>query len=991
MKLRYLMAITIVCGLTSLISQAQTLDHKASFQLRAYMWQDAPVIDTQGNMYFTGSTTHWGPPVLDLDPGSGVYSIDSTGPNDFYAMSWDSLGSIRWVRTFGSPGSEITAEVLRHFGDTEGNTYLVGRFSDTLLIDGFTLIAHGSVLDLTSSVFLIKLNNAGNVIWANQYGTSDISFPGNSCLSADGESIYLTYRPNYTSANATNIVIARIDTSGNLIWSKTLVGTAGNFDTQVQGITTDNLGNLIFSGYALPAIDYDGGPSTFSINPGSNAAYFCKWSQDGDLIWVKTIRSSDNMLPYPTFLNIHTDSENALYFLGLASGITDINPGAAIQNVGTAGFFTSFIIKLNSSGIFLWGREFDSVPPTAPTFSLLIDGNNNVLIGGQTNVGADLDPGVGIQTGINGYYILKLNTEGDFMWAKQCEGSANSFPSVGGLSIDPQKRYIYSITRFNGQVNPISGLTFDAAPDNASVLVSKWEDAMCSDFGVRVDSVNVITCLDPASGRAWARTIGGEAPFSYTWSGGTTLNDSTAIFTEGGFYTVTAGDSRGCNRSSTVLVAAPDTSINVPDLKVMVANNVWALRPAQQFETYVDLVNKSCEPVSGTVYLVHDYISIFESATPAPDNIHGDTLIWNFMDLTLDNSPFHVVIKFVADSTLADSLFASGQEFCMLAYVTPSEDFNSSDNSMFRCNSLVNSYDPNDIQVFPSGECGPGYVHRDEVLTYTIRFQNTGSTEAINIQILDTIPSALDISTLRLIGQSHIGLVTEIHSGNKVNFRFDNIHLPDSSSNEIDSRGYLHYEIRAYSSIASGTIVNNRAAIYFDFNDPVITNTASITLVDDVPALDRTVSQTGNVLSANGNGYSYQWIDCGNGNSEIEGAVLQHFNVTQTGQYAVIVSFNGCSDFSDCIPVVILNTDKIDMVDFSIYPNPSTGSFFLSSATLIKAHGIDVFDVSGRLVESFSNITNGQAYTPNISSGMYFIRIVDVQGNAIKTMPWAKN
>jgi hypothetical protein len=99
---------------------------------------------------------------------------------------------------------------------------------------------------------------------------------------------------------------------------------------------------------------------------------------------------------------------------------------------------------------------------------------------------------------------------------------------------------------------------------------------------------------------------------------------------------------------------------------------------------------------------------------------------------------------------------------------------------------------------------------------------------------------------------------------------------------------------------------------------------------------------------------------------------------------------NGRQEVVSISPGVLGLNDQPE-TDFIIYPNPSTGALFLSSSTFTNAVGIHIFDVSGRLLESYSNTTIGQAIYPNLSAGVYLIRIVDSNGKPLKTTPWVKN
>ena len=142
------------------------------------------------------------------------------------------------------------------------------------------------------------------------------------------------------------------------------------------------------------------------------------------------------------------------------------------------------------------------------------------------------------------------------------------------------------------------------------------------------------------------------------------------------------------------------------------------------------------------------------------------------------------------------------------------------------------SYDPNDKQVSPVGEGTERKVPNTEPLQYTIRFQNTGNDVAYDIRILDTIDRSLDISTFKLLYSSHPVLVNI--KDYVVEFRFNSIFLPDSTTDEMKSHGQVLYEIKPKKGLENNTIVRNTAHIIFDYNPAVVTNTTSSLLVKKI-------------------------------------------------------------------------------------------------------------------------------------------------------------
>lgn len=169
-----------------------------------------------------------------------------------------------------------------------------------------------------------------------------------------------------------------------------------------------------------------------------------------------------------------------------------------------------------------------------------------------------------------------------------------------------------------------------------------------------------------------------------------------------------------------------------------------------------------------------------------------------------------------------------GQQVCFSVSVTPlSGDNNVANNMLTHCYDVISSYDPNDKLVSPVG----GIDTAQKWLTYTVNFQNTGNAEAIHIYITDTLDANVDESSFQLLAYSHQPMV--YLKGKALRFNFANINLPDSNTNEPASHGYVQYKVKLKDNLPIGTTINNTAFIYFDFNAPVITNTASNTIVQD--------------------------------------------------------------------------------------------------------------------------------------------------------------
>ncbi len=158
--------------------------------------------------------------------------------------------------------------------------------------------------------------------------------------------------------------------------------------------------------------------------------------------------------------------------------------------------------------------------------------------------------------------------------------------------------------------------------------------------------------------------------------------------------------------------------------------------------------------------------------------------------------------------------------------------FGYSDNAISydqECGVVVASCDPNDKTAIPVGLNDEHIIRPNQPIDYKIRFQNTGSDTAFKVVVVDTLSPLLDPRTLEIGASSH-PYHLEIYPGGILHFVFQPIALPDSNVNEVESHGYLKFKIRQQPDLPDGTVIENTAAIYFDQNAPVFTNTAFHTI-----------------------------------------------------------------------------------------------------------------------------------------------------------------
>lgn len=202
----------------------------------------------------------------------------------------------------------------------------------------------------------------------------------------------------------------------------------------------------------------------------------------------------------------------------------------------------------------------------------------------------------------------------------------------------------------------------------------------------------------------------------------------------------------------------------------------------------------------------------------------GDTVKYN-MKQTVAGDFKDVTLPIFTKNTvsLSDTL-------CVTISLCTNNDLDSTNDQLTLCRNAVNSFDPNNKLVTPTGTDSLGFIQDSTQLTYTINFQNTGNAKANNVTIKDTLDKDLDPTTVNVTGSSDSYNLT-VNQGRILTFDFPNIDLPDSATNLSGSKGYVTFTLSPKNDSSDpGTQYSNYADIIFDQNPPIRTDTALNTI-----------------------------------------------------------------------------------------------------------------------------------------------------------------
>ena len=904
-----------------------------------------------GEIYATGDFSL----LADFDPGPGVFNLNSGGNVNGWVQKLNSDGTLGWAGQIGN--SQTANDFVRPFGLTvsdSGYIYIGGYYQNNVDFDPGP--GTNFLNAWTPELFVLKLDTSGQFHWV--YTTRAVGFnPAFSGWSVDtdpqgnvlvagliNDSVDVDPGPGTqvleVLGGGYNTVVIKLDPTGGLIWGRSY-GDGG----QVQGtaLAVDGQGNTYTGGTFSGTADMDPGVgvNTMTSNGGQDI-FVHKLDVNGNLQWVKQIGGATQ----DKVTKLAITSSGEIVASGLYSSVVDFDPGPGVTTLTTQGlipsYYNGFVLKLDAMGTFVWVRGIDA-SLTGGLRDIAVGPNDWIYACGEGSDTLDLDPGLGndlaITQGQDPYFIV-LDDNGIYRAGHAMEAPSTASEIAWTIDVNSQEEFVVGgIFSMGMDFNPGPAVDTIAVPGfGTDLFLATYSLDSCAQLVLLVDSITDPTCADP--GYLSFQPAGGIPPYTISWASFPTNTDTFATLPTSGFQQVSLTDAQGCVELRNILVNGPLFPSGL-DVGVGIFGQVSP--PGFTWPLQLNAYNNGCVPANGQLCLVLTPLVNYVSASPAPSQINGDTLLWDLGGMTSDSAALLPVVTLQTDSNAV-----MGETACFeLKTLGLSGDIDTTNNSHYFCQPITNSFDPNDKQVLPQGECDDNYIIPTQRLTYTIRFQNTGTAPAVNVYLLDTLSQDLDMSSLRVVGQSHPGLLTDSLSGNVVRFSFDNIQLPDSMSDPAGSQGYVTFEISPVSGLPDGTQIENRAGIYFDFNDPIITNTVMNTVISTIPLPDLTVIQSGfELLSVQPNA-TYQWINCGTG-QPVPGATFQFYSPHVNGSYAVEITLGGCTGTSECTQI-ILGVDEVPDLGLVVYPNPAERSCRVSWNQTLSPPNMKIYDLSGKV------------------------------------------
>lgn len=431
--------------------------------------------------------------------------------------------SFQWVDQFNvspsSSGGVATSVAL----DASGNVYTSGRFQGIADFDPgigtYTLASLGGY-----DIFITKLDPLGNLLWAKQIGglandggqSITIDLVGNVYAAGYFQGV-ADFDPgigvfNMTPLGSSDAYISKLDPSGNFIYAKQLGGSSNVF---IYSLATDLSGNLLITGFYDGISDFDPGIGTYTLTTyGSRDSFIMKLNNSGSFLWaigIGTIGQEES-------LSLKVDASGNIYSTGYFYNVIDFDSGPGTYTVSAKGNFDFYVLKLNSSGNFIYvktigGSFFET------SWSLDLDNANNIYVTGYFQDTVDFDPGPGVFnltcSPWADIFVLKLDNNGNFIYAKQMPSSSTANNLSRSISVDPSgNAYITGWFRSTTDFDPGSGTYYLTPAGTTDIFISK---------------------LDPSGNFGWAKQFVGSSGNLGNFGNAIVVNATGDVYTAGQF------------------------------------------------------------------------------------------------------------------------------------------------------------------------------------------------------------------------------------------------------------------------------------------------------------------------------------------------------------------------------------------------------------------------------------------------------------------------
>ncbi|MBP9082850.1 MAG: T9SS type A sorting domain-containing protein [Bacteroidia bacterium] len=799
----------------------------------------------------------------DLDPGPGYNNSGTASGGDFFAR-YSQAGTLvfgrPWFYSAPTGSSSLYADAI----DSGDKYYFIFSGADgTYDLDTAQGPGIGELTISNYSQCVARLDEngdfdggfglSGNI---NMYGIKvltdkSILIAGELEGSADFDPGPGVVNIN-PSGGFNHMFLLKLDSTFNFIDVKIMQSLNGSypFGFRFHNLDVDATGNIYLGGSFIGNVDLDPGPGTYlqSYTPPFSQPWSASWGT-GVVIKLNSSMNFVNgyLFPPELYMRPVTDPYNNIYFYGNSNGNKDVDPGPGVTLISNTTVDEVFYIaKYDSLFNLSWVK---STHDDNFSTTLVKYGRNNQLNFLGWSSDTIRSNGFGIPHDNSPYsvsamgqylHLVSLDTSGI---ATQCInlGRYDELGSSAGIYSDAN--HFYTSGRLSDttdiQIGP--GITLQGPNTYSSYnfFISYYStdpnisqirgNAYIDQNGNNIKDSNeggaqgLIVAIDPGN---YFISTGSSGDFgAYVTPSSYNITIPTVPLN---YFppqpSVHAANFTTGYQLDTANNFALQLDLTRQDL-IVTLTNVAGTRPGFPLNYNLTVKNIGGNSQSGSVSLYLDNKLTFLSSSTAPVIITGDTLTWNFVNLMpLQSLNYNILTLVDSLASIGDTVLSTTQALPLIGDIDTTNNFNES------LSIVTGSYDPNDKASVPDNAVPIVFMQNGQFIEYTIRFQNLGNDTAFNVIILDTLSNHLDIGSLDIVACSH-NYNFNLYPSRLLEIKMPNILLPDSGVNEVKSNGFIKYRIRIKNNLNLGDIVYNTAHIYFDYNQPVATNTTALEVV----------------------------------------------------------------------------------------------------------------------------------------------------------------
>lgn len=405
-------------------------------------------VDNSGNVYTTG----WFEVNADFDPSASTYNLNSSASRTAYISKHDTNGNIIWAVKIGDSGYNQGNSI---FIDSNSNIYITGYYQDTADFNPSATEVFNMTSNGVYDVFVLKLDNNGNFIWAKSFGGTSVDMGLDIAVRANGVYVSGRYQgtidldpgantSNVTSKGSLDAFLVKLDENGDFLWGHSFGGTSNE---RAESIGLDSLGNVIALFFYNGTVDFDPSASTSNLtSAGGSDAAIAKFDTNGNFIWAKSMGGTSTEEPSKLVI----DSNDNIITTGYFSSTADFDPSGAIANLTSTGSFSVFVSKLDEDGNYIWAKAIKS-DVNCDAKGIAVDSNNDILVNGLFSGSSDFNPdnvatNIVTSNGSNDIFVTKLDGNGNFIWNITAGGTGNDL--ARGVIVNKTNDDVYTTGAF---------------------------------------------------------------------------------------------------------------------------------------------------------------------------------------------------------------------------------------------------------------------------------------------------------------------------------------------------------------------------------------------------------------------------------------------------------------------------------------------------------------------------------------------------------------